>query len=335
MLVLGIESTAHTAGVGIVDEKGRVLANERGIYSPPEGSGIHPREAATHHAANLPGLVEKALKTAGLTHSQLGLISFARGPGLGPCLRTGATAARTLALTLEVPLLGVNHCVAHLEIGRLEGTRDPLLLYLSGGNTQVIGLAQGRYRIFGETQDIGIGNMLDKFGRAMGMDFPAGPRIELLALEFAQEYGNEQTPPLLDLPYGVQGMDLAFSGLMTAAKAKHQGGTPLPELCYALQETAFAMVLEVAERALAHTGNRELLLGGGVACNSHLKKMAGRLCSDRGLELYCPPPSLCVDNGAMMAYLGLLMHQAGVTQTLEDTVVDQNYRTDMVEVSWH
>ena len=159
-------------------------------------------------------------------------------------VRTGATAARAFAHAHELPLLGVNHCVAHLEIGLLEGATDPILLYLSGGNTQVIGYAHSRYRVFGETLDIGIGNMLDKFGREAGLEFPGGPKLEALAAG----------PELEPLPYSVKGMDMAFSGLLPAALRKLADGKELPRLAYAIQETAFAMACEVAERALAHTG---------------------------------------------------------------------------------
>ena len=339
MPVLGIESTAHTVGVGLVDGTGKVLANERAVYRPPSGSGIHPREAASHHATTLPRLIERALTTARSDHQELELVAFARGPGLGPCLRTGATTARALALSLGVPLLGVNHCVAHLEVGRLLGARDPLMLYLSGGNTQIVGLAAGRYRIFGETQDIGIGNMLDKFGRLAGLDFPAGPTIETLARGWHDQHMSDGDargawPPLMELPYGVHGMDLAFSGLLTAAKTHLERHRPLEELCYSLQETAFAAVLEVTERALAHTSRRELLLGGGVACNGRLREMAEILGQARQVNVMVPTPSLCVDNGAMIAWLGQLMHRAGVKQELEDSRIDQNFRTDQVEVSW-
>ena len=143
---MGIESTAHTAGVGIVSPEGEILADRKVVFTPPEGSGIHPREAAQHHVAALPGLVREALADAQLAPDELALVAYARGPGLGPCLRTGATAARALAHAHGLPLLGVNHCVAHLEIGLLEGASDPVLLYLSGGNTQVIGYAHGRFR---------------------------------------------------------------------------------------------------------------------------------------------------------------------------------------------
>jgi len=325
MLTLGIEGTAHTVGVGIVDDDANVLANVMEMYRPPQG-GIHPREAANHHAERVTPVIKNAFETAGVSASDIGLVSFSRGPGLGPCLRTVATAARSLALSLDVPLLGVNHCIAHLEIGIAStGCRDPVLLYASGGNTQVIALAEGRYRIFGETLDIGIGNMLDKLGRELGLGYYAGPAIEKLALE-AERYH--------ELPYSVKGMDVAFSGIMTAAMALKRKGVPLPDICHSVQETCFAMLVEVTERAMAHIGKEELLLGGGVVQNKRLRAMAGTMCEERGARMFVPEPGLCVDNGAMIAWTAKLMHDAGIRMGTDDTKVDQRFRTDDVEVIW-
>jgi len=322
--ILGIESTAHTAGVGIITSEGTILSNQRSVYIPEEGEGIHPREAANHHSEELPKLFKKALDEANLSSKDISIVSYARGPGLGPCLRTGATAARAFAYSNDIPFLGVNHCVAHLEIGLLEGAKDPVLLYLSGANTQVIAYAAGRYRVFGETIDIGIGNGLDKFAREAGMGFPGGPKLEKIA------EGDE----LIDLPYSVKGMDLAFSGLMTAAKQKLESGYSLGQLAYSVQETAFAMSCEVSERALAHTGKTELVLGGGVACNSRLREMAMTMANERGVKCFVPERALCVDNGVMIAWLGYQMMNADYQITEEDNVVNQRYRTDMVEVTW-
>ncbi len=325
MLTLGIEGTAHTVGVGIVDEDANVLANEMEMYRPPQG-GIHPREAANHHAERVTPVIRNALDAAGVSASDIGLVSFSRGPGLGPCLRTVATAARSLALSLGVPLLGVNHCIAHLEIGIAStGCRDPVLLYASGGNTQVIALAEGRYRIFGETLDIGIGNMLDKLGRELGLGYYAGPAIEKLALEGERYH---------ELPYSVKGMDVAFSGIMTAAVALQRKGVPLEDICHSVQETCFAMLVEVTERAMAHIGKDELLLGGGVVQNNRLRAMAEAMCAERGARMHVPEPRLCVDNGAMIAWTAKLMHDAGIRTKVEDTKVDQRFRTDDVEVIW-
>ena len=325
MIALGIEGTAHTVGVGIVrDAPPRVLSNEMRMYRPMTG-GIHPRDAANHHAAGLVDVIEDALDAAGVAVDDVDVVGFSMGPGLGPCLRTVATAARSLALHLDVPLLGVNHCIAHLEIGRaVTDADDPVLLYVSGGNTQVIAFLNGRYRVFGETLDIGIGNCLDKFGRALDMPFPAGPRIEKLARE-GERY--------VDLPYSVKGMDVSFSGILTAA-LNLVDNAALADVCYSLQETCFAMLTEVTERAMAHTGKREVLLGGGVASNHRLQDMVTEMAVAREGSCHVPPGGLLVDNGAMIAWTALLMQRAGVEMDVASTQVQQKYRTDEVDVVW-
>ena len=325
MLCLGIEGTAHTVGVGIVDERCNVLANVSATIRPETG-GIHPREAANHHAERVVPLIRKAADVAGIELNDIDVVAFSQGPGLGPCLRTVATAARALALSLDAPIIGVNHCVAHLEIGRGRcGCDDPVLLYASGGNTQVIAYAAGRYRVLGETLDIGVGNMLDKFGREVGMPFPAGPLIEKHARNGAE---------LLSLPYSVKGMDVAFSGMLTAALQLHRQGARLEDLCFSIQETAYAMLTEVTERAMAHVEKDQVLLGGGVVRNQRLQAMVARMAADRGATMYVPEGELCVDNGAMIAWAGLLQHKSGRRPSVEDTLIDQRYRTDEVEVTW-
>jgi N6-L-threonylcarbamoyladenine synthase/N6-L-threonylcarbamoyladenine synthase/protein kinase Bud32 len=323
-ICLGIEGTAHTFGIGIMDDEAKVLANEYIMYTPKEG-GIHPREAANHHTEHAGDVIRKAIQKAGIDREEITLIAFSQGPGLGPCLRTAATAARTLALTLDVPLVGVNHCIAHLEIGRAVcKCRDPVLLYVSGGNTQVISYANGRYRVFGETMDIGLGNMLDKFGRDMGMPFPAGPSIEKMA---------SGSSNLIPLPYSVKGMDVSFSGMLTAALLKKEQ-YPIEDICYSIQETAFAMLVEVTERAMAHLGKSEVLLGGGVVRNRKLVDMVNTMCDERGAVCFVPPPPLCSDNGAMIAWTGLVMHNAGIRMSIEETAINQRFRTDDVVVTW-
>ena len=325
MITLGIEGTAHTLGVGIVDSERKVLANVLDMYRPPEG-GLHPREAANHHADVVSPLILKALEEANVSMKEVDVISFSKGPGLGPCLRVAATAARSLSLLLNKPIIGVNHCVAHVEIGRATtGCTDPALLYASGGNTQVIAFANGKYRIFGETLDVGIGNMLDKLGRELGLGYYAGPTIEKLAKE-----GDK----LLELPYSVKGMDISFSGIMTAALSLKKKGHRLEDIAFSIQETCFAMLAEVTERAMAHVGKDEVLLGGGVAQNMRLREMIGEMAKERGAEMFVPDRRLCMDNGAMIAWLGNLMYSSGVRMSIEDTTVEQRFRTDEVEVTW-
>jgi universal protein Kae1 len=331
MPVLGIEGTAHTLGVGIVEEgepgRCRILANERSMLRPAEG-GIIPREAAHHHGEAGPGLLEAALAKAKVAPEDLDGVAFSQGPGLAPCLRVAATMARALALRTGKPLIGVNHCVAHLEIGRgLTDARDPMLLYASGGNTQVLAYARGRYRVFGETLDVGLGNALDKFARDNGIPFPGGPEVERLA-------ATARAGPLHALPYTVKGMDMSFAGLATAAQRLVAGGVPLPESCHAFQEHAFAALVEVSERALAHTGKQELVLGGGVACNARLQEMARTMCGERGASFFCPPRDVLVDNGAMIAWLGLRRLAAGEALDVDRSPVLPHQRTDQVEVTW-
>jgi len=325
MLCLGIEGTAEKTGVGIVDEAGNVLSL-RGKPLIPEKGGIHPREAAEHHAKWIPRLIAEACRDAGVELGEIGLISFSRGPGLGPALRTVATAARTLALSLDVPIVGVNHCIGHIEIGRLTtGASDPVSLYVSGGNTQVIAFNEGRYRVFGETLDIAVGNMLDQFARESGLGHPGGPVIEQLALK-ASEY--------IELPYSVKGMDISFSGLLTAALRKMEAGASLEDLAYSIQETAFSMLVEVTERALAYTEKNQVLLCGGVAVNRRLRDMLREMCQEHHVEFHMPPPEYCGDNGAMIAWLGQLVYRYRGPDALEDTTVVQRYRTDEVDVPW-
>ncbi|MCE5295807.1 MAG: bifunctional N(6)-L-threonylcarbamoyladenine synthase/serine/threonine protein kinase [Euryarchaeota archaeon] len=325
MIALGIEGTAHTCGVGIVDDKGNVLANVIDMYRPATG-GIHPREAANHHAEIVVPLVTQATEKAGIGFRDIDVVCFSQGPGLGPCLRTVATGARALALTLKKPIVGVNHCISHLEIGRIKTeAQDPVLLYASGGNTQVIAFANGKYRIFGETLDIGIGNMFDKLGREIGLGYYAGPKIEKAAKEGSK---------LLELPYSVKGMDMAFSGIMTAAMHHRSKGESIEDICFSVQETTFAMLTEVTERAMAHIEKDEVLLGGGVVQNKRLQEMVSRMAADRGAKMFVPDRTLCMDNGAMIAWTGLIMHKAGVNMSIKDTMIDQRFRTDDVIVTW-
>ncbi|MGQ0536896.1 MAG: bifunctional N(6)-L-threonylcarbamoyladenine synthase/serine/threonine protein kinase [Methanobacteriota archaeon] len=321
-----MEGTAHTLGVGVVDDAANVLANEiRAVRT--ESGGIHPREAANHHADVAPEAIQAALAAAKVSPREIDLVAFSQGPGLGPCLRTAATAARAFALAARRPIVGVNHCVAHLEIGRaLTPAKDPVMMYVSGGNTQIIAYTEGKYRVFGETLDIGIGNMLDKFARHLGLGFPGGPEIEKLAAASSDRF--------LPLPYTAKGMDIAFSGLLTTATGL-SAREPVPDVCFSLQETAFAMVNEVTERALAHTEKDDVLLAGGVARNARLQEMTRRMAEDRGAKSFVPRKDVLIDNGAMIAWTGLLMHRdGGIRMTLEDTRIDQRYRTDDVDVTW-
>src|SRR3989344_1883816 len=180
-MILGIESTAHTFGIGIV-EKGKILSNVKDAYTTEKG-GIIPMESAKHHARVAEEIYRKALNDAEISEKEISAIAISQAPGLAPCLLEGMKFAKKKAVELNVSIIPVNHCVAHLEIGRLTGAKDPVLLYASGANTQIISYSDGKYRVFGETLDVGVGNFIDTFARHAGIGFPGGPVIDKLAQE--------------------------------------------------------------------------------------------------------------------------------------------------------
>ena len=374
-IILGIESTAHTFGIGIV-KNGKILANIKDVYTTEKG-GIIPTESAKHHERVADGIYYRALAEAGINEGEIDAIAFSQGPGLSPCLLVGLRKMKELAKRLKIPVIPVNHCIAHLEIGRITGAKNPVLLYVSGANTQIIAYEAGKYRIFGETLDLGVGNFIDTFARYMGLGFPGGPKIEQIA---------KQSTNYIELPYTVKGMDIALSGILTNLKQKIEkmnksNGVTYPhhfpqslhslkahdiknnvnskmisvinnykksserseraytkeDLAFSMQETVFPMLVEVSERALAHIGKKELVLGGGVACNSRLQEMCNIMCKERGCKCFIPPNDLLTDNAAMIAYTGELMFKAGIkVKGKEIAKLDMlpRQRTDQVEVRW-
>src|SRR3989344_1507568 len=278
-MILGIECTAHTFGVALVN-KGKILSNVKDMYKPSHG-GIIPMESAKHHSDVSERVYLEALRIAKVKEEDIDAIALSNAPGLSPCLLAGMRFAKEKAEKLKVNIIPVNHCIAHLEIGRHEGAKDPVLLYASGANTQIIAYDAGKYRVFGETLDVGIGNFIDKFARHCGIPFPGGPQIEIVA----------KNGRYIELPYSIKGMDVSFSGMQTKLQQLYDKKEKIEDLAFSLQETAFAMLVEAAERALAHTGKKELVLGGGVACNSRLQEMCKIMCKERGAKFFCPEKS--------------------------------------------
>src|SRR5918911_921099 len=328
MLCLGIESTAHTFGCSVVDSKGHILSDARDIYRPPEGKGIHPREASWHHVEVSSNILKESLSSAGVSIKEdIDIVAYARGPGLGPCLRVGAVVARTIASFYKKPLVPVNHALGHIELGAmLTGASDPLVLLVSGGHTMILAFSHGRWRVFGETLDITIGQLLDQFGRSIGFASPCGGRIEQLASQSQGQY--------LKLPYIVKGNDVSFSGLLTAAIRIALEQSQI-DVCYSLQETAFAMLAEVVERALSFTGKKEMMIVGGVAANKRLTEMLKSACSRQLAKLFACPIRFAGDNGAQIAWTAL--RDYGATKkhvNIEESFVQQSWRLDNIDVSW-
>lgn len=243
-------------------------------------------------------------------------------------------------------------------MGRLiTGATNPVVLYVSGGNTQVIAYSSQRYRIFGETLDIAVGNCLDRFARTLHIsnDPAPGYNIEQLA---------KQGKQLVDLPYVVKGMDVSFSGLLAAIDGlaaqwglggedaanedlrkqdSQSGDAPIPQtdgkptradLCFSLQETVFSMLVEITERAMAHVGSKQVLIVGGVGSNERLQEMMGIMARDRGGSVYATDERFCIDNGIMIAQAGMLAYQTGFQTPLKESTCTQRFRTDEVFVKW-
>ncbi|EFA01122.1 putative tRNA N6-adenosine threonylcarbamoyltransferase-like Protein [Tribolium castaneum] len=331
VIALGLEGSANKLGIGVIKD-GEVLSNCRRTYITPPGEGFLPKETAEHHRKNVISVLRDALNQSGVKPAEIDVICYTKGPGMGAPLASVAVVARTLAQLWDKPLLGVNHCIGHIEMGRLiTKATNPTVLYVSGGNTQVIAYSRHKYRIFGETIDIAVGNCLDRFARVLKLpnDPSPGYNIEQMA---------KKGKKFIELPYCVKGMDVSFSGILTfmeerADKFLKQGYSP-EDLCFSLQETLFAMLVETTERALAHCDSREVLIVGGVGCNERLQEMMKQMCEERGAKLFATDERFCIDNGVMIAQAGYEMFKSGTRMKWEECFITQRYRTDEVEVTW-
>ncbi len=348
MLAIGLEGSANKLGVGIIlhphnpVKPAIILSNIRHTFVSPPGEGFLPKDTAKHHRSYVVSLVKQALVQANVHVADVDCICYTKGPGMGSPLQSVAIAARMLSLLWDKPLVGVNHCVGHIEMGReITGAQNPVVLYVSGGNTQVIAYAEQRYRIFGEALDIAVGNCLDRFARTLEIsnDPAPGYNIEQLA---------KNGKILLDLPYAVKGMDCSFSGILASidilaaelkanpGKKDEQSGEIITtaDLCFSLQETVYAMLVEITERAMAHVGSNQVLIVGGVGCNERLQEMMGLMAKDRGGSVYATDERFCIDNGIMIAHAGLLAYETGFRTSLEESTCTQRFRTDEVFIKW-
>jgi len=325
MLVLGMESTAHTFGAGVAEEKrGRIvlLSNELAKY-PSTKEGYIPRKMADFHAEHWLETVQAALSKAKKTIGEIDAVAYSQGPGIGHCLHVGWTAAKSLSILFKKPIVPVNHAVAHVEVGRWWcKAENPLVVYVSGGNTQIAALQNRRYRVFGETLDIGLGNFLDQVGRVLGLEPP-----DAVGVLNAAGSGKK----LLPLPYTVKGMSVAYAGLLTAVK-KLRGARPAADLCYSAQEYSFSALVEATERCLCHTKNPEVLLCGGNARNKRLREMLRLMCEEQGARFCATPDELSGDQGGMIAVTGLLM--LGARAVPKRAEPRQRMRLDEQEIKW-
>ncbi|OQS54758.1 KAE1 [Ecytonucleospora hepatopenaei] len=360
--VLGIESSANKIGVGILKvllnentkkenkDSIEILSNVRATYTPPPGQGVIPVDAAEHHRENIFKLLEKALKESCIKMENINLFTYTKGPGMGQLLNVGCTVARTLACYYKKPLVPVNHCVAHIEMGRfVTGAINPVVLYASGGNTQIINRNKSqngsdKYKIFGETLDVAVGNCFDKIARALNLDNYPSPGLSI-------ERKARESKLYIKLPYSMKGMDMSFSGILSTIlklieeekeKIYFKETNKLKEeficsICYSLQETVFSILCEATERCLSYVGSEEVLIVGGVGCNLRLQEMITNLMSQRKGKVHAMDERYCIDNGAMIAYTGYIQWLTQKEQdfyNLSDCTFTQRFRTDSVKITW-
>jgi N6-L-threonylcarbamoyladenine synthase len=341
-LVLGIESSCDETGVGIV--RGRtLLANV--IASSMEAhavfGGVVPEIAARAHLEAMRGTLDEAVARAGITLSDIDAIAVATGPGLAGALMVGVGAAKALAVSLNKPIYGVNHLVGHVGADRLrddggEIELPTIALLVSGGHTSLLLVRDlvDDVVLLGETIDDAAGEAFDKVARLLSLPYPGGPHIDDAAAS-----GNSEAirfPRGLTLPQDLERhrYDFSFSGLKTAV-ARHvetHDLESLADIAASFREAVADVLTRKAVAACVDHGVPRLLLGGGVAANARIRELAAERCAEHGIELRIPPLDLCTDNGAMIAALGALLVERGVTPSHLDFAVDSTLPVECVSV---
>lgn len=325
-IILGIESTAHTFAVGIIDDEMNILSDVRDIAKPRYTLGIDPKLTAEHHANVAVNVLKKALRDAGLSIEEISAIAYSKGPGLGPALRIGATLARALSYKYNKLIYPVHHGLGHVELTSIKlGYTDPLIVIVSGGHTSILSFNYGRWRTYGETLDITLGNLIDMFARKIGIPFPGGPKIEELARR-GESY--------IEMPYVIKGNNVVYSGLLTYAN-QLIGKEDIRDIAFSLQETAFSILVEATERALTQLSKKELGITGGVASNNRLYEMMKSMAEEHGVVVGRLEKKYNSDNGIQIAIVGLMhLLSGGMGVSIDKAIVKQRIRIEGEEVPW-
>ena len=326
MKVLGIESSCDETGVAVYDtaRPGADGLRAHAVYSQialhAEYGGVVPELASRDHVRKLLPLIRQTLAEAGLETRDLDGVAYTAGPGLVGALLVGAGVARSLAWALDVPAVAVHHMEGHLLAPLMED--DPpeapfVALLVSGGHTQLVAVdAIGRYRLLGETLDDAAGEAFDKTAKMMGLPYPGGPQLAALA--------EQGTPgrfrfarPMTDRP----GLDFSFSGLKTqvllAWRDSDQSDQTKADIARGFEDAVVDTLAIKCERALDEAGSDVIVIAGGVGANKRLRAKLQDMAIRRGGRACFPRPSLCTDNGAMIAFAGALRLEAGQHETAE------------------
>ncbi|MFG1496812.1 tRNA (adenosine(37)-N6)-threonylcarbamoyltransferase complex transferase subunit TsaD [Saccharospirillum sp. HFRX-1] len=320
MRVLGIETSCDETGVALYDTDSGLLSHAlfSQVAMHAEFGGVVPELASRDHIRKLVPLIRQAFKEADLPFGEVDAVAYTAGPGLVGALMVGASLARSLAWTWEVPALGVHHMEGHLLAPMLEENppRFPFVaLLVSGGHTQLVDVrAVGEYQLLGESLDDAAGEAFDKTAKMMGLPYPGGPLLSKLA-DTGTPGVFEFPRPMVDRP----GMDFSFSGLKTAVRltvAEHAVDESVPESVMAdiacgFQEAVVDTLVIKCRRALKATGHRALVIAGGVSANRRLREKLQAMADDQRCKLFYPRLEFCTDNGAMIAYAGAQRLLAG------------------------
>ncbi len=335
MKVLGIETSCDETGVAVYDTDAGLRAHA--LYSQvelhAEYGGVVPELASRDHVRKLLPLIRQTLDEAGLRLSELDGVAYTAGPGLVGALLVGAAAGRALAWALEVPAIGVHHMEGHLLAPLLEAEPPAppfVALLVSGGHTQLMEVsAIGQYRLLGETLDDAAGEAFDKTAKLMGLPYPGGPHLAKLA-ERGEPGAYKFSRPMTDRP----GLDFSFSGLKTqvllAWQRSDQGEQTRADIARGFEDAVVDTLAIKCGRALDATGDRTLVIAGGVGANLRLRAKLAALAAKRGAQVCFPRPAFCTDNGAMIALAGALRLQAGQH---EDASVSVRPRWDMATLA--
>lgn len=325
MRVLGIETSCDETGIAIYDDEKGLLANQ--LYSQvklhADYGGVVPELASRDHVRKTVPLIQAALKEAGLTAKDIDAVAYTAGPGLVGALLVGATVGRSLAFAWNMPAIPVHHMEGHLLAPMLEDNPPQypfVALLVSGGHTQLIGVTGiGQYELLGESIDDAAGEAFDKTAKLLGLDYPGGPMLSKMASQGTE--GRFVFPrPMTDRP----GLDFSFSGLKTfAANTIRSNGDDdqiRADIARAFEDAVVDTLMIKCRRALDQTGFKRLVMAGGVSANRTLRAKLAEMMKKRGGEVFYARPEFCTDNGAMIAYAGMVRLRSGAKAELGVTV---------------
>lgn len=325
MRILGIETSCDETGIAIYDDEAGLLANQ--LYSQvklhADYGGVVPELASRDHVRKTVPLIQAALKEAGLEPQQIDAVAYTAGPGLVGALLVGATIGRALAFAWKVPAVPVHHMEGHLLAPMLEQNPPEfpfVALLVSGGHTQLISVTGvGEYELLGESIDDAAGEAFDKTAKLLGLDYPGGPMLSKMAQQGTA--GRFTFPrPMTDRP----GLDFSFSGLKTFAantiRANPDDAQTRADIARAFEDAVVDTLSIKCKRALDQTSFKRLVIAGGVSANRTLREQMAIMMQKRGGEVFYARPEFCTDNGAMIAYAGMVRLKGGTRGELSVSV---------------